>query len=54
MIAVFGLVLGAITGWSVAKRRNGNGFDKAQYASVFGIIFFILGWFITVMIHRMF
>lgn len=53
MLVIAGLLIGAIGGGLTAKRRNGTGFDIAQYAGVFALIGGILGMFATVIIERM-
>lgn len=46
---LFGALLGALR----ARRREGNGFDIAQYALTHAILFAILGLFLTIILHRM-
>lgn len=53
MIIFTGLIIGALWGGFHARRRNGTGFDIAQYAAVWGIIGGILGTFATIGIERM-
>lgn len=53
MIALAGLIIGAIFGVIFARRKGGNRLDIAQYAGVFALIFFVIGLFITVIIDRM-
>lgn len=53
MIVIGGFVLGAGWGAFLARRRKGRGVDIAQYAGVYGIIFALLGVFITVILARM-
>jgi hypothetical protein len=53
MIVIGGLVLGAIGGGWTAKRRGGKPADIAQYAGVYGILFAILGLFVTLFLDRM-
>lgn len=52
MIVLAGLVLGALTGAFVAKRRKGRPLDMLQYGTGYGILFMIIGLFITIFIHR--
>lgn len=54
MIVIAGIVFGAIWGGLLAKRRKGNTFDIAHYAAGYGIVFGILGLFVTIFIERMF
>ncbi|MFP1645575.1 hypothetical protein [Pontitalea aquivivens] len=52
MIYTIAAVLGAIIGYRRAVRRGGNGFDRAQYATVHAIAFGLAGLFVTLMIDR--
>ncbi len=52
MIVLIAAVLGVVVGLSRAKARGGNRLDMAQYAAVHGIIFALLGLFVTLAIHR--
>jgi hypothetical protein len=51
-IVLIALVLGALVGFLRARKRGGNGFDKAQYAAVHAIIFGLVGLFITIFVLR--
>ncbi len=53
MIVVGGLVLGALLGGLIAKRRGGKPADIAQYAAAYGIAFAILGLFLSIAIERL-
>lgn len=53
MIFFPALLFGALLGALQARRRGGNGFDIAQYALVYAIIFALLGLFATIILHRM-
>lgn len=53
MIVIAGLVLGALWGGFLARRRKGKGLDIAQYATAFAILGAILGLFATVIIDRL-
>jgi hypothetical protein len=53
MIVISAALIGAVTGWITAARRNGNRMDKAQYAAGFGIAFALVGLVATVVVHRM-
>lgn len=53
MLVIAGLLLGALWGGLLARRRKGSGFDIAQYAAAFGILFGVLGLFATLIIDRM-
>lgn len=46
---LFGVILGA---WR-AKKAGGNGLDMAQYAAGFGIAFLLLGFIVTLILHRL-
>ena len=52
MIVIAALVIGILLGIANAKRRGGRGKDMLQYAVAFGILFAILGLFITIIVHR--
>ncbi|MFC2969060.1 apolipoprotein acyltransferase [Acidimangrovimonas pyrenivorans] len=53
MIVIAGLVLGALYGGFLARRRKGSGLDIAQYAAGYGILFAILGLFVTIIVERL-
>lgn len=53
MFVIGGLVLGALGGGLVAWRRGGKPADIAQYAAVYGILFGLLGLFVTIGLDRM-
>ncbi|MFM2356827.1 MAG: hypothetical protein RLZZ528_2563 [Pseudomonadota bacterium] len=53
MIVIAGLILGSLYGYVRATRRGGNGFDKAQYTLVHGILFGVIGMFVTILIDRL-
>jgi hypothetical protein len=53
MIVVISVILGALLGYRQAHKRGGNGFDKAQFAAVYAILFGLAGLFATLMIDRM-
>jgi hypothetical protein len=53
MIVIAALIAGAMFGYVRARRRNGNTFDKAQYALVHAILFGVIGMFVTILIDRM-
>ncbi len=52
MAPVIGLVLGAVTGAIVAKRKGGRGLDMAQYAGSFAILFGLIGLFVAIFLAR--
>lgn len=52
MLIIAGLILGALWGGFLARRRGGKGFDIAQYAAVYALAFALLGLFATVFIDR--
>jgi hypothetical protein len=54
MIVLGGLLLGAITGASIAYKRNGKVLDILHYAAGFGIAFCLVGLFATIIIDRMY
>ena len=47
-----GLLLGAILGAVRARQRGGNGKDMAQWATVFALIFGVIGVFVLIFIQR--
>jgi len=53
MIIIAGLVIGAVWGVIYVRRRNGSGFDIAQYAAVWGIIGTIIGVILTIGVERL-
>lgn len=54
MIVLAGLVLGAMYGAMLAKKRGGRGLDRLQYGAVFAIAFGVLGMFLTIFIERLY
>ncbi|GGE11017.1 PEP-CTERM protein-sorting domain-containing protein [Gemmobacter megaterium] len=52
MIILAGLLIGAVWGASLARKRKGSRLDIAQYAVGFAIAFGILGLFATLIIDR--
>jgi hypothetical protein len=53
MFVIGGFLLGAIGGGLRARSRGGKPADMAQYAAVYGILFALVGLFITVYLDRM-
>jgi hypothetical protein len=53
MFVIGGLILGAIGGGLRAKARGGKRADIAQYAAVYGLLFGVLGLFLTIALDRM-
>jgi len=51
-LAGIGALLGLLFGFWRAKRAGGNGFDQAQWALVFALIFGLAGLMISVVIVR--
>lgn len=47
-----GLVLGALLGAALARRRGGKGLDLLQWAAAYGVIFGIIGTFVLVFLLR--
>ncbi|MFT5870908.1 MAG: hypothetical protein ACI8TF_003039 [Paracoccaceae bacterium] len=45
MLNFLGLTIGVLTGVIWARRRGGNRLDMAHYATVLGMIGFVLGMF---------
>ncbi|PKP71069.1 MAG: hypothetical protein CVT82_03665 [Alphaproteobacteria bacterium HGW-Alphaproteobacteria-4] len=52
MIVILAAIIGALLGYRQAHRRGGNGFDHAQFAAVYGIVFALIGMFATLAIDR--
>lgn len=54
MIAIAGMILGALIGWFRAA-RNGSAttFDKLQWAGAHLVLGAILGLFLTILVERM-
>lgn len=53
MIVIVSGLLGGATGYLTAKKRNGNGLDRAQYAAGYAIAFMLVGLFLTLIIDRL-
>jgi len=52
MFVIGGLLIGAIAGGLRARSRGGKAADIAQYAMVYGLIFALVGLFVTISIDR--
>ncbi|HMS96933.1 MAG TPA: hypothetical protein PKA03_17250 [Tabrizicola sp.] len=53
MFVIGGLLLGAVGGGLRARARGGKRADIAQYAAVYGILFGLIGLFLTIYLDRM-
>ncbi len=53
MIVIAGLLFGALFGALRARKRQGTGFDIAQYAAAHAILFALLGLFVTILIDKL-
>jgi hypothetical protein len=53
MIVLGGLLVGAIFGAGLARKRGGKALDQLQYGAGFGIAFALIGLFITIIVERM-
>ena len=53
MIVIFAALSGAIIGGLTAKKRGGAVADIAQYATIYTLIFAMIGLLATIVIHRM-
>jgi hypothetical protein len=53
MFVIGGLFLGALAGGLTARRRGGKPADVAQWAAVWGILFGLVGLFVTLVLDRM-
>jgi len=52
MLGLIAFVVGALFGAFLARRRDGNRLDIAQYALVFGLIAFVLALLAAVVLAR--
>ncbi|WP_376872728.1 apolipoprotein acyltransferase [Albirhodobacter sp. R86504] len=52
MLPLLAALTGALFGYRRAKLRDGNRFDRAQYAAVFAIAFGLIGLFANIVILR--
>ncbi len=52
MIVILSALVGGTYGGLLARRRNGNRLDIAQYATAFAIAFALVGLFVTIFIDR--
>lgn len=53
MIVIAAVAIGALFGAARARRRQGNGFDIAQYAAAHAILFAIIGLFLTIIVEKL-
>ncbi len=53
MIVLVSGAIGALLGYTTAKKRDGKGLDLAQYAAGYAIAFMILGLFLTLLVERL-
>ena len=49
-----GLIFGAVLGLVQSRRRGGNRKDQAQWATVYALIFGLVGLFAMIIIERVF
>ena len=47
-----GLLIGAVLGMLLARRRKGNRLDMAQWGAVYSLIFGLIGLFVLVFVER--
>lgn len=52
MIVLIAAASGALLGVVLATKRNGNAYDKAQYAAVLAIFFALIGLLVSLGITR--
>lgn len=52
MAPLIGMLIGALFGGAVAKRKGGNRLDMAQYGGGFAIIGGVIGLFIAIYLAR--
>ena len=53
MIVIVAFIIGAALGTYRARTKKGNRLDVAQYATIYGLIFAIIGVFITIFLGKM-
>ena len=53
MIILVAGVVGAVLGYFTAKRRKGNGLDKAQYAAGYAIALMIVALFLSLILENL-
>lgn len=53
MVVIGGFLFGVILGATTALRRGGRKLDALQYAAGFGILFTLIGLFLTIFLERM-
>lgn len=53
MIVIACFLFGALLGALRARRRQGTGFDVAQYAAAHAILLAIIGVFVTILIEKL-
>ena len=53
MVVIGGFLFGVILGVTTALRRGGRKLDALQYAAGFGILFTLIGLFLTIFLERM-
>lgn len=53
MIVIFSAIAGAVLGAVMAKRRDGNRLDIAQYSAVLAIVGGLGGMILTVIVERL-
>lgn len=53
MIIIIAALIGAIIGGTMARRRKGRTADILQYATVYAMLFGLIGLFVTILIARL-
>ncbi len=53
MIVIIAFFVGAALGAYRARSKKGNRLDTAQYAAIYGLIFAVIGVFITIFLGKM-
>lgn len=53
MIVLIAGLIGALLGYTTAKKRGGKGLDMAQYAAGYAIAFMVIGLILTLIIERL-
>lgn len=52
MIVIAAFLIGAALGAYRARANKGNRLDMAQYAAIYGLIFAIIGVFVTILLAK--
>ena len=53
MMTLLSAALGAVLGYLWARKRGGNGFDRAQHAAVLAVLFALAAMIVSVVVLRL-